>query len=221
MRCAKWVSHHDIPVHSLVRQSDNVRGPLGVPSARWIAAAASAGYEIVCSCRSFGNYEPPGVAAAVPHLDLGVVWQVHPDLCENLARLACSAGPENRIFVPIRRQPEHRPWEARAQCADDQIMQASVHEASDASPLQLSRIARAAGTSVSMALWGLNSHDADQAPALAIGTPMPGSICAGPLAEGRTSMSKISVGMYTVEHEFGMSTTPDNLPSIGAEPRIM
>ena len=34
-------------------------------------------------------------------------------------------------------------------------------------------------------------------------------------------MSKISVGMYTVEHEFGMSTTPDSLPSIGAEPRIM
>ena len=61
----------------------------------------------------------------------------------------------------------------------------------------------------------------DQVPALAIGTPMPGSIWAGPLAEGRTSMSKISVGMYTVEHEFGISTTPDSLPSIGAEPKIM
>src|ERR1700693_3665780 len=71
------------------------------------------------------------------------------------------------------------------------------------------------------ASWSLDYHDAAQAPALAIGTPMPGSICAGPLAEGRTSMSKISVGMYTVEHEFGMSTTPDNLPSMGAEPRIM
>src|SRR5689334_668936 len=61
----------------------------------------------------------------------------------------------------------------------------------------------------------------DYDPALDIGTPMPGSICTGPFAEGRTSMSKISVGMYTVEHEFGMSTTPDSLPSIGAEPKIM
>jgi hypothetical protein len=27
--------------------------------------------------------------------------------------------------------------------------------------------------------------------------------------------------MYTVEQEFGMSTTPDSRPSIGAAPRIM
>src|ERR1700743_3255370 len=65
------------------------------------------------------------------------------------------------------------------------------------------------------------SPGGNHVPAVAIGTPIPGSTCTGPLADGRTSMSNISVGMYTVEHEFGMSTTPDSLPSIGAEPRIM
>jgi len=34
-------------------------------------------------------------------------------------------------------------------------------------------------------------------------------------------MSKIPVGMYTAKHDFGMSTTPGSLPSIGAEPRIV
>ena len=43
------------------------------------------------------------------------------------------------------------------------------------------------------------------------GVPLPGA----------TSKSKIRLGMYTVAHEFGMSTTPENRPSIGAEPRIM
>ena len=37
----------------------------------------------------------------------------------------------------------------------------------------------------------------------------------------RGPKSKIAVGTYTVEQEFGMSTTPDSRPSIGAEPRIM
>ena len=52
------------------------------------------------------------------------------------------------------------------------------------------------------------------------GAPGPGSICVGPDVEGRTSKSKIAVGMYTVAQAFGMSTTPDNRPSIGAAPRI-
>ena len=39
--------------------------------------------------------------------------------------------------------------------------------------------------------------------------------------EGATSKSKIRLGMYTVAHELGMSTTPEKRPSIGAEPRIM
>jgi hypothetical protein len=43
----------------------------------------------------------------------------------------------------------------------------------------------------------------DQVPALAIGTSMPGSISAGALAEGRTSMSKISVGMYACRSRGG------------------
>ena len=40
-------------------------------------------------------------------------------------------------------------------------------------------------------------------------------------ADGAGSKSKIRRGMYTVAHEFGMSTTPEKRPSIGAEPRIM
>jgi len=54
-----------------------------------------------------------------------------------------------------------------------------------------------------------------------IGTDVPGSIWNGPSADGATGKSKIAVGMYTVEHELGMSTTPDRRPSIGAAPRIM
>src|SRR3954454_20943950 len=44
------------------------------------------------------------------------------------------------------------------------------------------------------------------------GTPMPGSIRVGPDADGMTSKSKIPFGMYTVEHELGMSTAPDSRP---------
>ena len=44
--------------------------------------------------------------------------------------------------------------------------------------------------------------------------------CGLPL-DGATSKSKIRRGMYTVAQEFGMSTTPEKRPSIGAEPRIM
>lgn len=50
------------------------------------------------------------------------------------------------------------------------------------------------------------------------GAPIPGLIWNGPAADGCTSKSKIDVGMYTVEQEFGMSTTPDNRPSMGAAP---
>ena len=52
----------------------------------------------------------------------------------------------------------------------------------------------------------------------ALGAPIPGSIWNGPLAEGAIGKSKIAVGMYTVAQEFGMSTTPDRRPSIGADP---
>ena len=45
--------------------------------------------------------------------------------------------------------------------------------------------------------------------------------CGLPLFDGRTSKSKIRLGMYTVAHEFGMSTTPEKRPSTGADPRIM
>jgi hypothetical protein len=37
---------------------------------------------------------------------------------------------------------------------------------------------------------------------------MPGLIWVGPADEGRISISKIAVGMYTVEHELGMCTPP-------------
>jgi len=40
------------------------------------------------------------------------------------------------------------------------------------------------------------------------GTPMPGSIRAGPFTDGARSMSKIAVGRYTVEHEFGCRRRP-------------
>src|ERR1700712_724255 len=49
---------------------------------------------------------------------------------------------------------------------------------------------------------------------LDFGTPMPGSTRVGPEADGATSKSKMAVGMYTVEQEFGMSTTPESRPSI-------
>lgn len=47
---------------------------------------------------------------------------------------------------------------------------------------------------------------------------MPGSMRGGSPAPGRMSMSKISVGKYTVAHAFGMSTTPEKRPSMGAAP---
>ena len=50
------------------------------------------------------------------------------------------------------------------------------------------------------------------------GAPTPGSIRNGPDADGATGKSNIAVGRYTVEQEFGMSTTPDSRPSIGAAP---
>ncbi|QBJ22451.1 aldo/keto reductase [Kocuria marina subsp. indica] len=62
------------------------------------------------------------------------------------------------------------------------------------------------------------ANRADQPGFIARGAPMPGSTCVGPLAEGRMSTSKISVGRYTVAHELGMSTTPEKRPSMGAAP---
>ena len=48
----------------------------------------------------------------------------------------------------------------------------------------------------------------------------PRSIRCGGVLDGRTSMSKMAVGIYSVAHELGTSTTPDILPSTGAAPRI-
>ena len=62
------------------------------------------------------------------------------------------------------------------------------------------------------------ARDQDEDQKLALGAPIPGSICMGPLAEGLMSKSKMAVGRYTVAHEFGISTTPEKRPSIGAEP---
>ena len=53
------------------------------------------------------------------------------------------------------------------------------------------------------------------------GTCMPCLTWWGLALDGAMSKSNIALGIYTVAHEFGMSTTPENRPSIGAEPRIM
>jgi hypothetical protein len=53
------------------------------------------------------------------------------------------------------------------------------------------------------------------------GTCMPCLTWWGLPLDGETSKSNILLGIYTVAHEFGMSTTPENRPSIGAEPKIM
>ena len=47
---------------------------------------------------------------------------------------------------------------------------------------------------------------------------MPGSILGISPAPGRMSISKMSSGRYTVAQAFGISTTPENRPSIGAAP---
>jgi hypothetical protein len=46
----------------------------------------------------------------------------------------------------------------------------------------------------------------------------PRSAETGPSLLGRTSKSKMAVGRYSEQQAFGMSTTPDTRPSIGAEP---
>src|SRR5699024_290451 len=55
-------------------------------------------------------------------------------------------------------------------------------------------------------------------PTLARGAPMPGSILGTSPLPGRMSMSKMSSGRYTVAQALGMSTTPENRPSMGAAP---
>ncbi len=45
-----------------------------------------------------------------------------PELLEHDARLARGARAKGRILVPIRRQTQHRPRIARAQCANDEIV---------------------------------------------------------------------------------------------------
>ena len=52
-------------------------------------------------------------------------------------------------------------------------------------------------------------------------TSLCGTSRVGPLAFGRISKSKISVGNASVQHAFGMSTIPLIRPSTGAVPRIM
>ncbi len=63
------------------------------------------------------------------------------------------------------------------------------------------------------------THPGGSHPITDLGAPMPGSTCGGSPTPGRMSMSKISVGRYTVAQAFGMSTTPEKRPSIGAAPR--
>jgi hypothetical protein len=64
-------------------------------------------------------------------------------------------------------------------------------------------------------------HSAGRGQFAELGTSMSCLTWCGLALDGATSKSNIALGIYTVAHEFGMSTTPENRPSIGAEPRIM
>ena len=109
-----------------------------------------------------------------------------------------------------------------ARLADVELHAARQDPATSGSWPARSARPRRAGTPSPPAVSPSSPGGSDGGPQPAdMGTPIPCSIRVGPFFPGLTSKSKMPVGMYTVEHEFGMSTTPDSRPSIGAAPRIM
>ena len=63
----------------------------------------------------------------------------------------------------------------------------------------------------------LKTYTGHGRPQLVIAAAPWSAIC-GPSLFGLMSKSKISVGRYSEQQAFGMSTTPDTRPSIGADP---
>jgi hypothetical protein len=63
----------------------------------------------------------------------------------------------------------------------------------------------------------VHGHGAANPPQLVFAA-VPRSPTLGPSLVGRMSKSNMPVGRYSEQHAFGMSTTPDTRPSIGADP---
>ena len=85
------------------------------------AASSSSLMESVPSGRR-GKHEVAHLARRVPDTDLGVLGKLDAELAKHGSRLGDHPGAVGGALVPGRRQAEHRPRVARAQRADDDVV---------------------------------------------------------------------------------------------------